>query len=171
MHEIKIPKQRVGCLIGKNGVDKKIIERSTKAKIKVNVEGEVEIDGDSLGEYVCAKIVKAIGRGFTPEIALRLVNDAYGLEVIDIKSHCAGSQKKITRIKSRLIGSGGKARKVIEKITGCDVRVYGKTISLIGELDKLSVALRGVEKLLSGSPHGPVYAFLEREIKKLKRLT
>ena len=73
------------------------------------------------------------------------------------------------RIKSRLIGSGGKAREIIERLTSCNLCIYGKTVSIIGEFDKLNIAFRGVEKLLLGSPHGNVYGFLEREMKKLKK--
>ena len=75
------------------------------------------------------------------------------------------------RIKSRLIGKNGKARRVIERLTRCDICIYGKTVSLIGEFGELDVAFRGVEKILVGSPHGNVYSFLEKEMRKLRKET
>ncbi|MEK6922944.1 MAG: KH domain-containing protein [Nanoarchaeota archaeon] len=168
MHELKIPKGRVGCLIGKNGETKKVIERSTKTKIKVTTEGDLEIFGDGFGEYLCEKVVKAVGRGFNPDLALNLVRDGYGLEIIDIGKFSGGNKKKFMRIKARLIGKRGKARMVIERLTECHVSVYGKTVSIIGELDKLHIAFRGMEKLMHGSPHGNVYVYLEREMAKLR---
>lgn len=169
MHELKIPKLRVACLIGKKGETKRIIERSTKTKVKISSEGDVEIEGESYGEYICEKIVKAVGRGFNPDIALNLVREGYGLEIIDIKDYVGKSKNKLIRLKARLIGSEGKARKIIERLTDCSLCVYGKTISIIGEVEKLNIALRGIQKLLQGSMHGNVFAFLEREMKKLKK--
>ena len=168
MYEVKIPKVRVGCLIGKNGVVKKLIERSTKTKLKISSDGDVEIYGEGFGGFVCEKIVKAIGRGFNPDIALQLVRDDYGMEIIELKQIAGRNKNKFFRIKARVIGARGKSRHVIEQLTDCSLSVYGKTVALIGEHDKLNVAFRGVEKLLHGSPHGPVYAYLEREMKKLK---
>jgi len=167
MHEIKIPKLRVGCLVGKKGETKKLIERSTKTKIKVSREGEVEVDGESYGAYMCEKIVKAIGRGFNPDIALNLVREDYGFEVLDIKDYTGKNKNSLFRIRARLIGTNGKARKIIEKITECNVCVYGKTVSIIGEISKLNVAFRGIQKLLQGGMHSNVYGFLEREMEKL----
>lgn len=167
MYELKIPKSRVACLIGQKGQTKKIIERSTKTRIKVETEGDVEISGEGFGAYVCEKIVKAVGRGFNPDVGLELLKENYGLEIINIKDFTGKSKKKFYRIKSRLIGKEGKARKVIEKITGCHICVFGKTISIIGEFDKLNITMKGVEKILQGSEHGNVYGFLEREMKKL----
>ena len=169
MYEIKIPKARVACLIGRKGVTKKVIENSTKTKLRISKEGDVEIYGDGYDGYICEKIVRAVGRGFNPIIALNLVQEDYSLVVLDIKDFTGKSKSKFMRIKSRLIGSKGKARKVIEKLTECSFCVYGKTASLIGEFDKLNVAFKGVEKLLMGSPHGNVYSFLEREMRKIRK--
>src|SRR3989344_1087441 len=89
-------------------------------------------------------------------------------EIINIKEFTKGSEKKFKRIKSRLIGTQGKTRKVIERLTNCNLVIYGKTVSLIGGVETIIIARKGVEKLLSGSPHGNVYGFIEREIRKLK---
>ena len=167
MYALKIPKARVACLIGKNGNDKRLIERNTETRIVVSSEGDVEIFGEGLNGYLCEKIVKAIGRGFRPDVAMELIQDDYGLEIIDIKPYCGDSRKKMTRITGRLIGSNGKARRIIEKLTGCSIRVYGKTVSIIGESERIGIAFHGIEKLLQGSPHGNVYGYLEREMKRL----
>ena len=168
VYELRIPKARVGSLIAKKGKDKTILEKHTNTSIKVSAEGEVEITGEGLGGYLCGEIVKAIGRGFNPQVALQLLEDNYGLEIIDLKSYAGNNKKKLTRIKSRIIGIKGKAWKVIERLTECDMSVYGNTVSLLGNHEKLYIAFRGVEKLLMGSPHGNVYGFLEREMKKLR---
>ena len=168
MYELNIPKARVACLIGKNGETRKLIERSTQTRLRVSSEGYIQIDGGGYEGYVCEMVVKAIGRGFNPLIALQLVQDNYALEIIEIKEVAGNKPHKLVRIKSRLIGERGKARRVIERLTHCNVCVYGKTVSIIGEYDKLNVAFRGIQKLLHGSPHGHVFGFLEKEMKKMR---
>jgi ribosomal RNA assembly protein len=77
MEYTKIPKDRVGALIGKSGETKAFIERKAKVRIKVDSEtGEVSISerfkSDPLHVWVARDIVSAIGRGFSPEKALML---------------------------------------------------------------------------------------------------
>ena len=72
VYELKIPKERVAVLIGKEGSVKEDIESSTKTKIKVDSkEGDVFISGeDGLGMYNAKEVIIAVGRGFNPETAL-----------------------------------------------------------------------------------------------------
>ena len=71
-YELKIPKERVAVLIGKKGEIKKQIEQATNTKLKIDSkEGDVEISGeDALKLYATREIIRAIGRGFNPEIAM-----------------------------------------------------------------------------------------------------
>ena len=73
------------------------------------------------------------------------------------------------RLKGRVIGQEGKARKYIESY--CDVKmvVYGKTIGLVGELEKVAMAKQAIEMLLEGSPHGNVYKWLDNKKRELIR--
>ncbi len=168
MYELRIPRARVACLIGKKGETKRLIERSTKTRLRVSSEGDVQIDGEGYNGYICETVVKAVGRGFNPLVALQLLQENYALEIIEIKDVAGNKPHKLTRIRSRLIGERGKARRIIERLTRCHVCVYGKTVSIIGEYEPLNVAFRGLQKLLHGSPHGHVYGFLEREMRKVR---
>src|SRR3989344_2601433 len=168
MYELKIPRSRVGVLVGKKGETKRLIQKNTNCQLEISAEGDVFITGDAVNGFICENIVKAIGRGFNPLVALSLINDEYLLEVINIKDFTGDSDKKFRRIKARLIGTKGKARRVIEKLTGCSMVVFGKTVSLIGKVEMIGTARKWVEKLLSGSPHGNVYGFIDRELKKIK---
>jgi ribosomal RNA assembly protein len=51
-------------------------------------------------------------------------------------------------------------------MTGVKIVVYGKTVSLIGELEKVNLVKRAVEMLLSGSLHSTVYRLLEKQAHK-----
>ncbi len=160
--ELKIPRDRVAVLIGKKGTTKRLIERRARTRIEVTKDGDVYISGeDSLNVFNTSPIVKAIGRGFNPNIALMLLNEDYVLEIINISDYSKKSNKKFVRIKARLIGTKGKAWKVLEKLTMTDISVYGKTVSIIGKVEDVIVARGALEKLLKGAPHGNVYKFIE----------
>lgn len=169
-YELKIPKDRIAVLIGKKGTIKKEIEEATNSKIKVDSkEGDVTISGkDSLGLFSAREIIKAVSRGFNPDIAILLLKQDYVLEVLPLQDFLGKSAKKIIRMKGRVIGQEGKTRKIIEELTETYISIYGKTISIIGLPENVSIARRAIENLLQGSPHSTVYRFLEKQRKKLK---
>ncbi len=169
-YEVKIPKDRVAVLIGKNGDTKKLLEASTKTRMEVDSnEGDIFIKGrDALDLYQTREIVMAIGRGFNPETALMLLKEEYVFEVISLKDFIR-NKKDMKRLRGRVIGREGKSRKLIEELTETFISVYGKTISIIGETENVSIARRAIGFLLQGSPHGNVYNWLERQRRELKR--
>lgn len=169
-YELKIPKERVAVLIGKEGSTKKQVEQSTAVSLNIDSEeGEVKLIGkEAMGLYVAREIVRAIGRGFNPEIALLLLKQDYGVEQINV-AEFSDTKNDMVRLKGRVIGEGGKSRRLIEELTGCHVSVYGKTVMILGNLEWLATARRAVEALLSGSPHSTVYHWLEKRRKELRR--
>lgn len=170
-YEIKIPKERIPVLIGKKGCTRKKIERRTNTKLIIDSkEGNVTIKSeDSFAAYNTRLIVQAVGRGFNPDIALRLTNEDYILQFIEITDFTGKSKKKLHRLKSRIIGTKGKAWKTIERLTGCNISVYGKTIGIIGIVEEVELARQAIEDLLKGAPHGNIYKFLEDKKKKIRK--
>ena len=171
MDEIRIPKDRIAILIGKKGEVKREISKLTNTKLQINSkEGDIIINGDDgFNVYLAKKIINAIGRGFNPEIALALLNDDNNHEIIDISYFSRKTKNDLKRIKSRLIGTKGKAKKLIEDLADVELSIYGKTISIIGNQINLSIARHAVINLLQGSRHGNVYSYLEKQ-NKLKQL-
>lgn len=170
--ELKIPKDRIPVLIGKKGVIKKRIQRLAGNRLAIDSkEGDVLIEGeDSLSIFRTKMIIQAIGRGFNPDVALLLMDDSYSLELINIQDFSGKSQKKMVRLKSRLIGTRGKAWKHIERTTECRLSVYGKTIGIIGRIEDVFIARQAIEYLLQGAPHSNVYKFIQEKKKKMKHL-
>jgi len=167
-YELKVPEERVGVLIGENGKVKKQIEEDTHCKLDISKEGEVMITGeDGVELYTTREIVKAIGRGFNPTIALLLLKQDYAFELIELKDYAGKSQNMMQRVKGRVIGKAGKSREEIERLTNCYISVYGKTIGIIGEIDYVAIARQAVEMLLKGSMHKSVYSFLEKKKKEM----
>ena len=162
--ELKIPKERIQVLIGKKGLTKRKIEKLTDTDLEIDSkEGDVFISGEeSLKVYLTKNIILAIARGFNPEIALELLKENYCLEIVEIKDYGKSKQKIIT-IKSRIIGTKGKCRDLIESLTNTHLSTYGKTVGIIGKVEGVMLAKRAVEMILKGSKHGNVYAWLEKQ--------
>jgi ribosomal RNA assembly protein len=169
--EIKIPIDRVAVLIGKDGEVKKKIESTMKVRIDVDSrEGDVLIEGeDSVTVFETIPIIRAIARGFNPELAFELFKDSYSFDLVNITDFVGTSKKHLLRVKGRIIGREGKARKMIEKVTDTSISVYGKTIGIIGKYDSVPVAKQAVEMLLEGAPHGNVFKWLEVKKREMIR--
>ncbi len=168
-YQIKIPKERIAVLIGKHGEIKKHIEEATKTKLEIDSkEGDVNVRGeDALMLYSAREIIKAIARGFNPEIADLLLKQDYMFEIISLPDFDKKSHLK--RIKGRIIGTNGKTRRIIEENTDCYICVYGKTVSIIGRNDTVHIARKAVEMIIKGSQHSNVYRWLEKMRKEIRR--
>ena len=169
-YNMKIPKDRVAVLIGAKGKDKRELEDYCKARINVDSkEGDVMISGtDALKLYELREVIKAIGRGFNPQTALLLLKPDYMIEIINLREYGADNKNKLMRIRSRVIGTGGKARKTIETLTYCSISVYGKTIGILGEVTEVGNAKRAVEMIITGAMHSTVYKWLEGQRRKAR---
>ncbi|MEE1157470.1 MAG: KH domain-containing protein [Methanobrevibacter sp.] len=171
---LKIPQNRVGALIGTNGDVKKSIEKLTGTILDIDSDdGTVYITPredmeDPLGVWNANHIVKAIARGFNPEVAMKLIHDDIYLEIMKLPLYIGKSKKALARYKGRIIGKNGKTRELITELAEVDMAVYGKTVSFIGEMENVLVAKEAVEMILNGSRHKSVYAFLENKKETLK---
>ena len=168
MYALRIPKERVAVLIGKEGETKKELEELTSTELIIDsYEGDVTLKGnDPIKLYSSREIVKAIARGFNPDIAKYLIKQDFVYEQISIKDFAKNSNH-LRRLKGRVIGTEGKSRKAIEDLTEASISVYGKTIGIIGLPENVDLARRAIETLLSGSPHSNVYKWLEKRKKEM----
>ena len=173
MKFLKIPKERIGVLIGPDGEIKKNIEHATKVTLDIDSkEGEITIDDhetkDPLNVFKAEDIVRAIGRGFSPEHALHLLKDDMTFFLFDIHDYVGKKPSHVKRLKSRIIGTGGKTKQTLEYLTGSTICIYGHTIGIIADLEVIEFTKKAIDMLLSGSKHASVYRYLEREMKHLR---
>ncbi len=172
---VKIPKERVGILIGPEGKIKQHIEDKLQVKLDIDKEGSVKIilseQATDPSLLLKAKdTVSAIGRGFPPETAFRLIrneDDIY--DMIDLRLIFGRSESDIRRIKGRIIGTEGKTRKLVEELTEADVVVYGHTVGIIGSFVEADAARNAVQMIIDGCEHHTVYKYLQRKRTELKK--
>ena len=172
---VKIPRERVGILIGPEGKVKQHIEEKLQVKLDVDSEGSVAIvlseKATDPSLLLKAKdVVTAIGRGFSPEIVSRLIrNEDEIFDLIDLRVIFGRSESDIKRIKGRIIGAEGKTRKLIEELTEADVVVYGHTVGLIGSFEQVDAAHNAVQMIVEGCQHHTVYNYLQKKRTELKK--
>jgi len=166
--ELRVPVEpkRLGVLIGNKGQVKKRIEESLNVKLEVDSENSfVKIrlkEGATVIDLLRAKdIITAISYGFSPERAFRLLDESQVLDVINLKE-IAKNREDMKRIKGRIIGKEGKARTMIEDLTGAYISVYDKYVAIIGDYEQVRVAREAVMMLIRGKQHRTVYNFLRR---------
>ena len=164
---IKVPKARIAVIIGEKGKIKRDIQEKTNTIITIDSkEGDATIDGDDgLNVLLAKNIIQAIARGFNPEIAMRLLEEDMCFEKLELTDFCR-NKNDIKRVKSRVIGTDGKARRMIESLTNTNIVVFGKTVCIIGGLKESALARKALISLLQGSKHGSVYSMVDRERKK-----
>jgi len=108
MRYVKIPQERVAVLVGTDGKVKQQIE---KHGVKLDIDskiGDVIIQSeDSLAELDAECVVKAIGRGFSPEHAFRLFSDSQYFELLDMRNFAGKKAKDVHRLAGRVIGKNG----------------------------------------------------------------
>jgi ribosomal RNA assembly protein len=172
---VKIPLDRVGVLIGPEGKAKARIERSLGVDLEIESEaGNVTItlspgQDDVSVLFTAANIVKAVGRGFSPQRAMRLSEEDWDLSILDLEEYVGTSRSAQERVKGRIIGKAGRSREIIEELTETQISVYGGTVAIIGHVEALPAAMEAVGMLIRGSFHKTVWNYLYAYRRRLKK--
>ena len=171
----RIPRDRVGVLLGPQGKNKKRIEATFQVNLTVDSEtGNVEItpqtnQTDVSVLFTVRNISQAIGRGFSPKRAMTLLNEDQDILVLDLEEYVGTSRNALNRVKGRIIGKEGKSRALLEELTECLISVYGGTVAMIGSYEMLPVAKEAVEMLINGAFHKTVWNHLYAYRRKMKK--
>ena len=172
---VKIPPERLGAVIGASGDVKQEIMRRTGTVITVDTENsmviiEPEVDGiPPISLMKAGEVVKAIAYGFPPEKAYRLLDDDQILVIVDLKQIVGDKPNHLKRVKGRIIGEGGRARRTIEEMTGTYIHVGDSYVAIIGDYERSMAAKQAIEMLADGRMHSTVYRHLERLLKEIRR--
>jgi ribosomal RNA assembly protein len=173
---VKIPRERIGALIGPNGQIKRIIEKKLLVDLRIDSEtGSIEIklsqdNSDPSLVFRAKEVVTAIGRGFSfDRITLLLDDDEAVFWIIDLREIVGRSLSDMKRLKGRVIGKNGKTRQMIEELTDSRISIYGHTISIIGDMEQSETAREAIRLLLKGKQHRSVYRFLHKKRRDQKK--
>ena len=172
---VRIPVERIAVLIGPKGSTKKKIEDLTDTKLIIDSNSgdviiiieEEELE-DPISLWKARDMVKAIGRGFSPQKAYQINKPSYGFDLLQLRDFVGTSTNAIREVRSRLIGKNGRTRNIIEQTSSSYVSVFGNTVGIISEQRILKIVREGIIKLINGSKHSTVYKFLEERIRDLK---
>lgn len=150
------------------------VEEATGTKISIEKsKSQIIIDvceeTDRWDPMRARDFFRAIILGFKVEEALKILTQDVFLEYIDLKDWAGDSREDLIRLKGRVIGAGGKAKRLISEYTGASIVVGDKYVALLGGFEEIEAARRAIEMLLSGAQHSTVYRFLERERAARKR--
>jgi ribosomal RNA assembly protein len=173
---VKVPRDRIGVIIGKNGKVKGEIQDKCNVMIEIDSKtGDAIISSHSkelsaeMEPFKAVELVTAISKGFSPRRAYRLIEgDDHTFQLIDLRDYAGKSSNSMERIKGRIIGEEGKSRRTIEDLTGAYISVYGHTVGLIGKSDQIKIASDAVTMLSKGKSHKNVYNMLQEARRKAK---
>jgi ribosomal RNA assembly protein len=172
----RVPKDRIAVLIGAKGQTRRDLQEAAGCK-ELSIDsksGDIDVIWGEPGTYDPVKalklpdVVKAVGRGMAPKRAIQLLQDDWFFEIVDLREHVGKRSNQQRRIRARIIGSEGKIRKMIEQHTNTEISIYNSTVVLVGEEKGLANARKAIEMLASGSEHGTVIKYLEKERRRFR---
>lgn len=157
-------------ILSKDNLERLEKEFSVKLEIqKGKTAGDFIIKGrNAVHEHIASEILEAIALGFDFDTAILLRDENYMLKKVPLKSYASGSRLEV--VKGRIVGTQGKSKRVIEKLTECDMCLCDNNISLIGRAESVEIASKAIESLIRGAKHANVFQYLEKERKHLKEL-
>jgi ribosomal RNA assembly protein len=167
---IKVTIKRIPVLIGHNGITKRHIEKATHTRLDIDSHtGEIVIVGGNnyYDVYNAKKVVSAISRGFSPEVAFKILKDDYTIEVITLSDLAGKNESRLEQIKGRIIGREGSIKNMIERQFNCNISIFGKTVSIIAKAEDMAEVQKVVEAIIGGCKHTTVFKMLKSN-KQLK---
>lgn len=168
-----IPEDRISIVIGNKGKTKYEICKKCNVKIEIGSEtGQITITStsknfDQYGALKARDIISAISSGFSPERSFRILDEETLFQILDLRNFTSSSNST-NRIKGRIIGEKGKARKNLEELTDTFISIYGHIIGLIGNYEGIKLANDSIMLLIDGRSHKTVYEMLYQAKRRAK---
>ncbi|NPA23511.1 MAG: RNA-binding protein [Crenarchaeota archaeon] len=154
---------------------KDMLENELNVKIMIDNSGQVIIEPretTTLNQIMKAKeVIEALNYGFDVNTALELKKPNYVLMVVNLRDYIIDKSKinHLVRIKGRLIGEEGRARRTIEELSGAKIAISDKSVAIIGEYENAKAAREAIEMLIQGRQHATVYRRLQTWRREMRR--
>jgi len=153
---VRFTEERIGI------VERNKDEIEKKSNTTVTIKGlNVTLEGKAVDVLKAKNILDALFQGFTLEKSFKLLNEKNQLKVVRLKDF-ASSGMSVEKLKGRIIGEGGRAKRLIEELAKVSVSVHNDNVSMIGNAREVSAATKAVQMLVNGKPHNKVYRYLEQ---------
>lgn len=171
----KIPIERIKILKGVRGENIRFLEERLGVVINIDESlGSVTIEprsgNTSIENLLRAKnYIEAVGAGFSPDVAERVLEEDQILLIIDLKDQLRLPENHLRRIKARIIGEGGRVKRNLEEISGCSISIYDNVVAIIGDYENANAVKEAIELIVEGREHSTVYRHLRRLIVSSKK--
>ena len=146
--------------------NKKQIENSLGVNLSIK-SGIVTIEGKPEDEQIALRAIEAINLGFSVAQALDLRHEDFVLEIIGIKK--IAKRKNLSQVRGRVIGQERKVLRTIEFLTNCEIVLHDNNVGIIGELKNVERASYALKRIIAGSKHANMYAWLELQTSREKQ--
>jgi ribosomal RNA assembly protein len=165
--------EEIGRILGKNKSNAKKLEQAFDISLTISkTDGIIAATvkskkkDEAFNEYTAMNVLEALAFGFDQEAALQLRDPDFMFRRIDIKAYVKGA--RVSVIKGRIIGLGGKTKRTLEIISECDVVIREHSVGVIGRAENVDIASQAILALIRGAPTPRVFNSLERNMAKIK---
>jgi KH domain-containing protein len=139
--------------------NRKRLEKKLDVKI-TNRGREIRIDGSPENEFFAEKVVDALDFGFEYSDAIRIKEDEFVFETLNVKDYT--KRQNLENVRARVIGTKGKTLNTIQELTGCMLVVSGNSVGIIGPVETIKNAENAVVSIIHGAKQSNAYKFLEK---------
>jgi len=132
-----------------------------KLNIKITNRGkEVKIDGSPENEYLAEKVIDAIDFGFEYSDAIKIKDEDFEFEKINIKEYT--KRQDLVTVRARIIGTKGKTLNTIGQLTNCTLELKDNQVGIVGPIETIKNAQDAVILIVQGAKQSNAYRFLEK---------
>lgn len=167
--------EEIGRIFGRGKINLNKIEHVLNISLTVSKENGINTitvkskkKTETFNEYTALNVLEALAFGFDLDTALQLKDIKSMFRRVDIKAYVKGP--RVSVIKGRIIGLGGKTKRTLELVSGCDIVVREHSVGIIGWAENVDVASSAILALIRGAPTPRVFASLERKMAELRAL-
>lgn len=140
--------------------NRKSIQESLGIKLSVK-DDIIYLDGKAEDEFVALEVIEAINMGFTVPKALFLNEENTTFLRIPIKP--IARRNDLSQVRARVIGTKRRVLDTIESLTDTFIVLHENSVGIIGSIENVEKASYVLKRIIAGSKHANMYAWLEKK--------
>jgi ribosomal RNA assembly protein len=148
--------------------NRKILEKELKVKINLEIKNKIIIiEGKAEDELIALEAIEAINLGFPISKVILLKNEEFTFRKLQIKA--ITKRHNLSQVRARVIGAKRKALDTIESLTDTFIALHNNDVGIIGKISDVQKAEYVLVRIIAGSKHANMYAWLEKKKAEEKR--